>query len=146
MIERTLFSPYHDAFRDAFRRFVDKEVAPFHEAWEEQGYVARELWNKAGANGYLCPTMPEEYGGAGADKLYSVIQMEELARGGFTGVAFSPAQWTRLNAVFTTGVCDWSKPGVQQQQAQSEWMTPLNFKTAPGQGVLMGPAPTSTRM
>lgn len=88
MIERTLFSPDHDAFRDAFRRFVDKEVAPFHEAWEEQGYVARELWNKAGANGYLCPTMPEEYGGSGADKLYSVIQMEELARGGFTGVGF----------------------------------------------------------
>lgn len=88
MIERTLFTPDHDAFRDAFRRFVDKEVAPFHEAWEEQGYVARELWNKAGANGYLCPTMPEEYGGSGADKLHSVIQMEELARGGFTGVGF----------------------------------------------------------
>jgi alkylation response protein AidB-like acyl-CoA dehydrogenase len=88
MIERTLFTPDHDAFRDAFRRFVDKEVAPLHEAWEEAGYVDRALWNKAGANGYLCPTMPEEYGGAGVDKLYSVIQMEELARGGFTGVGF----------------------------------------------------------
>jgi alkylation response protein AidB-like acyl-CoA dehydrogenase len=88
MIERTLFSPEHDAFRDAFRRFVDKEIAPFHEAWEEAGYVDREVWRKAGANGYLCPTMPEEYGGAGVDKLYSVIQMEELARGGFTGIGF----------------------------------------------------------
>jgi alkylation response protein AidB-like acyl-CoA dehydrogenase len=88
MIPRTLFTPDHDAFRDAFRRFVDKEVAPFHEAWEEQGYVARALWRTAGANGYLCPTMPEAYGGAGADKLYSVVQMEELARGGFTGVGF----------------------------------------------------------
>jgi acyl-CoA dehydrogenase len=88
MIERTLFSAEHDAFRDAFRRFVDKEVAPHHEAWEEAGYVDRELWRKAGANGYLCPTMPEEFGGAGVDKLYSVIQMEELARGGFTGVGF----------------------------------------------------------
>jgi acyl-CoA dehydrogenase len=88
MIERTLFTPDHEAFRDAFRRFVDKEVAPFHEAWEEQGYVDRNLWRKAGENGYLCPTMPEAYGGAGVDKLYSVIQMEELARGGFTGVGF----------------------------------------------------------
>ncbi|RYF17688.1 MAG: acyl-CoA dehydrogenase [Comamonadaceae bacterium] len=88
MIERTLFTPEHEAFRDAFRRFVDKEVAPFHEQWEEDGYVDRELWRKAGANGYLCPTMPEEYGGAGVDKLYSVIQMEELARGGFSGVGF----------------------------------------------------------
>ncbi|MDE2605059.1 MAG: acyl-CoA dehydrogenase family protein [Burkholderiales bacterium] len=88
MIERTLFSPEHEAFRDVFRRFVDKEVAPLHEAWEDQGYVDRALWDKAGANGYLCPTMPEAYGGAGVDKLYSVIQMEELARGGFTGVGF----------------------------------------------------------
>ena len=88
MIERTLFSAEHEAFRDAFRRFVDKEVAPFHEAWEEAGYVDREVWRKAGANGYLCPTMPEAYGGAGVDKLYSVIQMEELARGGFTGIGF----------------------------------------------------------
>lgn len=88
MIDRTLFSPDHEAFRDAFRKFVDKEVAPFHEAWEEAGYVDRELWRKAGANGYLCPTMPEAYGGAGVDKLYSVLQMEELARGGFSGVGF----------------------------------------------------------
>ena len=88
MIERTLFNADHEAFRDTFRRFVEKEVAPFHEAWEEQGCVDRELWRKAGANGYLCPTMPEEYGGAGVDKLYSVVQMEELARGGFTGVGF----------------------------------------------------------
>jgi alkylation response protein AidB-like acyl-CoA dehydrogenase len=88
MIERTLFTPEHDAFRDAFRRFADKEIAPFHEAWEEAGYVDREVWRKAGANGYLCPTMPEAYGGAGVDKLYSVIQMEELARGGFSGIGF----------------------------------------------------------
>lgn len=88
MIERTLFSPDHDAFRDAFRKFMEKEIAPFHEAWEEQGYVDREVWRKAGANGYLCATLPEAYGGAGADKLYSVVQMEELARGGFTGIGF----------------------------------------------------------
>lgn len=88
MIERTLFNADHEAFRDAFRKFVDKEIAPFHEAWEEQGFVDREVWRKAGANGYLCPTMPEEYGGAGVDKLYSAIQMEELARGGFSGIGF----------------------------------------------------------
>ncbi|QJW84562.1 acyl-CoA dehydrogenase [Ramlibacter terrae] len=88
MIERTVFSPDHEAFRDAFRRFMDKEIAPFHEAWEEQGYVDREVWRKTGANGYLCATLPEAYGGAGVDKLYSVVQMEELARGGFSGIGF----------------------------------------------------------
>ncbi|MDB5944813.1 MAG: acyl-CoA dehydrogenase [Ramlibacter sp.] len=88
MIERTIFSPEHESFRDSFRRFMDREIAPHHEAWEEQGYVDREVWRKAGANGFLCLTMPEEYGGAGGDKLYSVAQMEELARGGFTGIGF----------------------------------------------------------
>ena len=88
MIERTIFSNDHESFRDSFRRFIEREIAPHHEAWEEQGYVDRELWRKAGANGFLCMTMPEEYGGSGGDKLYSVAQMEELARGGFSGVGF----------------------------------------------------------
>jgi alkylation response protein AidB-like acyl-CoA dehydrogenase len=88
MIERTLYSADHEAFRDSFRRFAEREIAPHHEAWEEQGYVDREVWNKAGANGFLCMTLPEAYGGADADKLYSAVQMEELARGGFTGIGF----------------------------------------------------------
>jgi alkylation response protein AidB-like acyl-CoA dehydrogenase len=88
MIDRTLFNLDHESFRDSFRRFMDKEIAPYHDGWEEQGYVDRAVWNKAGANGYLCATMPEDYGGAGADKLYSVVQMEELARGGFSGIGF----------------------------------------------------------
>ena len=88
MIERTLFTPDHETFRDSFRRFCDKEIAPFHADWEEQGYVDREVWRKAGANGFLCMTMPEEYGGAGADKLYAVVQMEELSRGGYSGIGY----------------------------------------------------------
>ncbi|MES2972849.1 MAG: acyl-CoA dehydrogenase family protein [Pseudomonadota bacterium] len=88
MIDRTLFTPDHEAFRDAFRRFMEKEIAPHHADWEDQGYVDRQVWNKAGENGFLCMTMPEEYGGAGADKLYSVIQMEELARGGYSGIGY----------------------------------------------------------
>ena len=89
MIERTLFSPDHEAFRDSFRRFIEKEIVPFHAAWEEQGYVDRAVWNKAGENGFLCLSMPEEYGGAGADRLYSVVEFEELARAGTTGIGFS---------------------------------------------------------
>ena len=88
MIERTLFNTDHEAFRDSFRRFVEKEITPFHEGWEEQGYVDREVWRKAGENGFLCMTMPEEYGGAGADKLYSVAQMEEISRAGVSGIGF----------------------------------------------------------
>ncbi len=88
MIERTIFSQDHIAFRDSFRRFVDKEIVPFHAQWEEQGYVDREVWRKAGENGFLCTSMPEQYGGAAADKLYSVVMMEELARANASGIGF----------------------------------------------------------
>lgn len=88
MIERTLFNADHEAFRDSFRKFVEKEIAPHHEAWEEQGYVDRAVWRKAGENGFLCMTLPEAYGGSEADRLYSVVQMEEIARTGFTGIGF----------------------------------------------------------
>ena len=88
MIDRTLFNADHEAFRDSFRRFVEKEITPLHDSWEDQGYVDREVWRAAGANGFLCMTMPEEYGGAGADRLYSVAQMEEIARAGVSGIGF----------------------------------------------------------
>jgi alkylation response protein AidB-like acyl-CoA dehydrogenase len=88
MIDRSLFNADHEAFRDSFRRFTEKEIAPFHAEWEEQGYVDREVWRKAGANGFLCMTMPEQYGGASADKLYSVVQMEELSAGFYSGIGF----------------------------------------------------------
>ena len=88
MIERSLFTPDHESFREAFRRFMEKEIAPFHAQWEEQGYVDRAVWRKAGDNGFLCMSMPEVYGGSGADALYAVVQMEELARGGFTGIGY----------------------------------------------------------
>jgi alkylation response protein AidB-like acyl-CoA dehydrogenase len=88
MIPRSVFTLDHESFRDSFRRFLDKEVAPFHAQWEEQGYVDREVWRKAGANGFLCMSMPEQYGGSDADMRYSIIQMEELAQGGFSGIGF----------------------------------------------------------
>ena len=80
MIPRSLFTPEHETFRDSVRRFMQEEVVPHDERWQEQGYVDREVWLKAGANGFLCASMPEAYGGAGADRLYSVVLMEEQAR------------------------------------------------------------------
>jgi acyl-CoA dehydrogenase len=89
MIARKLFSPEHEEFRASFRKFLEKEVIPHHEAWEEQGYVDREVWQKAGANGFLCPSMPEAYGGSGADRLYSMVMMEETAKARASGLGFS---------------------------------------------------------
>lgn len=95
---------------------------------------------------YLKPSLsPRQVAGGPRTEDVLKCQLKPLNQADYTGVTFTPTQWTRLNTVFSTGVCDWSKPGVQQQEAQSDWMTPLNFKAAPGQGVPMGPAPTSTR-
>ncbi|WP_151638194.1 MULTISPECIES: acyl-CoA dehydrogenase family protein [Noviherbaspirillum] len=88
MIPRTLFAEEHEMLREAARRFMETEVAPHNERWEEQGYVDRKVWLKAGAAGFLCASMPEQYGGAGGDKLYSVVLMEEQARIGCTGLGF----------------------------------------------------------
>jgi acyl-CoA dehydrogenase len=89
MIPRTLFSPEHETFRDSARRFMEEEVKPRDEKWQEQGYVDRDVWLKAGANGFLCMTMPEEYGGAGADRLYSMVLIEEQARANITSLGWS---------------------------------------------------------
>ena len=88
MIPRKIFSAEHDTFRDSVRRFMEQEVAPHDERWQEQGYADREVWRKAGANGFLCASMPEEYGGAGADKLYSIVLMEEQARANNSTLGF----------------------------------------------------------
>ena len=88
MIERTLFSPEHEMWRDTVRRFVEKEIVPYHAQWEEEGIVPRELWLKAGEAGMLCCTVPEEYGGIGGDYLYDVVVFEELWRAGASGPGF----------------------------------------------------------
>jgi len=88
MIPRTLFNSDHEMFRDALRKFLEKECAPRHAQWEEEGLVSRDAWLKAGEQGFLCPCVSPEYGGAGADYLYSAIVMEEVSRMGLTGIGW----------------------------------------------------------
>jgi acyl-CoA dehydrogenase len=88
MIERTLFREEHDIFRASVRKFVEREIVPFHAKWEEDGVVPRELWLKAGAAGLLCCTVPEAFGGMGLDYLFDVVVFEELWRSGASGPGF----------------------------------------------------------
>jgi alkylation response protein AidB-like acyl-CoA dehydrogenase len=88
MIERSLFREEHEIWRTTVRRFVEKEIAPFHAQWERDGIVPRELWLKAGAQGMLCCTVPEQYGGLGLDYLFDVVVFEELWRVGASGPGF----------------------------------------------------------
>ncbi|CDM25254.1 Acyl-CoA dehydrogenase [Castellaniella defragrans 65Phen] len=88
MIERRLFGPEHEMFRDTVRKFIDREIRPYHEQWEKDGIVSRDVWLKAGEAGLLCCTVPEAYGGLGLDYLFDVIVFEEIARCGYTGPGF----------------------------------------------------------
>ena len=89
MIPRTVFDSEHDLLREQVRRFFEREVAPDYASWEKQGYVPREFWRKAGAAGLLCTSVPEQYGGLGADRKYAAILLEEQARGSWTAPGLS---------------------------------------------------------
>ncbi|MBL7225219.1 MAG: acyl-CoA dehydrogenase family protein [Desulfobacteraceae bacterium] len=81
------YTEEHRIFRQAVRKFCEKEVIPHADEWEEAGIVPKSVWKKMGEQGFLCMDVPEEYGGVGVDFLYSVILTEELARTGNTGLA-----------------------------------------------------------
>ena len=89
MLPRNLFNAEHEAFRETVRKFYAKEVVPNIEKYEQQQHVDRELWNKAGAMGLLCATMPEAYGGSSVDRLYSMILIEEQAYAMDSSTGFS---------------------------------------------------------
>ncbi len=85
-MRRTLFAEEHELFRQSVRTFVEKEIAPHHLAWEAAGTVPRELFLAAGALGFLCMSVPEEYGGGGAEDFrYNLIIGEEVQRAGVAG-------------------------------------------------------------
>jgi alkylation response protein AidB-like acyl-CoA dehydrogenase len=89
LIPRALFSSELEDFRTSFRRFLEQEVLPQHDAWEEQQCVSREIWKRAGELGFLCVTMPEQYGGAGVDRRYGAVMIEEQSYSGASGLGFS---------------------------------------------------------
>src|SRR3989344_2326095 len=109
MIERTLFQPDHQAFADSFRRFIDKEVTPHHAAWEDQGYVSREVWSQAGANGIGFGLHSEivapyilHYGTEAQKQKY----LPQMASGAVVGaIAMSePAAGSDLQGIKTTAI------------------------------------------
>lgn len=82
-------SPEHVAFRDTVRRFLEKEVAPHLDAWEEHGCFDRMLFLKAGEAGLLVPGAPAELGGSDADASFAAIVVEEAAGYSHFGLALS---------------------------------------------------------
>ena len=80
------FTESHELFRQSLRAFIDKEVHPNIDQWEEDRRIPREVWKKMGDMGFLGLSYPEEYGGSNLDFFYDVVFNEELGRvnsGGF---------------------------------------------------------------
>ncbi|MCI4676294.1 acyl-CoA dehydrogenase family protein [Candidatus Mycolicibacterium alkanivorans] len=88
--ERTLFEPEHDLFRESYRAFLERHVAPYHDQWEKQKIVDRGVWLEAGKQGFLGMAVPEEHGGGGnPDFRYNTIVAEETVAGRYSGLGFS---------------------------------------------------------
>ncbi len=99
------FKEEHELFRDSVRKFLQKEVVPFINTWEEERRIPKEIFKKMGEQGYLGLNFPEEYGGIGADFWYSVVFLEEIAKVGAGGfpTAVSVHQYMAINHIFRAG-------------------------------------------
>lgn len=132
-MERTIFTEEHDQFREMVRGFLETEVAPFHEEWEKDGMVPREVWKKAGAQGLLCTDVPTEYGGGGvADFRYNAIKTEEICRIGASGIGF-PLHDDVVVPYFLKYASDEQKQRFLPGMASGETITAIAM-TEPGTG------------
>ncbi len=88
-IKRTIYNTEeHEMLRKTMQQFIEKEIAPYHAQWEEDGMVSREVWKKAGEMGLLCLDVATEYGGSGLDFSFNALITEEMSRAGYTGPGF----------------------------------------------------------
>jgi alkylation response protein AidB-like acyl-CoA dehydrogenase len=79
MLKRTIYDEEHEIFRKSVRAWAEKEVFPHSEKWREEGCVSREIWKRAGEEGFLCMYADEKYGGLGLDDFrYDMILVEEI--------------------------------------------------------------------
>ena len=99
---RPTFTDEHEMLRRTVRAFVEKEVVPHVDAWEETGGIPRAFWRRLGELGLLGLEFPTEYGGGGGDFLSSVVLGEEMARCRSGGVAFSVLVHTDMSSPWLT--------------------------------------------
>jgi acyl-CoA dehydrogenase len=141
--QRSVLTPEHEMFRTQVRRFVEKEIAPFHREWERVGLVPRELWRKAGEQGLLCTMLAEEYGGAGGDFGHAAVVLEELARVNASGVAFQ-LHSDIVVPYFATYASEAKKREWLPKMASGELITAIAM-TEPGMGSDLKAVRTSAR-
>jgi alkylation response protein AidB-like acyl-CoA dehydrogenase len=146
-MQRTLFEEEHELFRDSVRAFIAKELVPHHEAWEEAGIVDRDLFTKAGAQGFLGMAVPQDLGGGGvSDFRYNVVIAEEVQRGGVNAAGLG---WTLHNDIclpyFLTLATDEQKARWLPRICSGELITAIAM-TEPGIGSDLASMTTTARL
>ncbi len=132
-MNRTLYTDEHLMFRDAFRRFVEKEIVPHHEQWEHEGIVPRAVWQKAGSLGFLCFDAPEELGGMGVeDYRYHALLAETLAFAGASGIGFGLHSSIVLPYIMQFGNAEQQARWIPKM-VSGEWITAIAM-TEPAAG------------
>ena len=112
-----LFTDEHELLRKSLRSFIDREINPHVEAWEEERiFPAHELFKKLGNEGFLGLTKPEEYGGANLDYSYAIVLAEELGR--------IPSGGVSLAIGVQTDMCTPALARFGSDELRKEWLTP----------------------
>ncbi len=144
---RALFTDEHEAFREAFRAFVAKEVSPHYLEWEAAGIAPRDLYTSAGRFGFTGMSIPERYGGGGSDDFrFNQVIGEELAAAGIGGAGLGLTLHNDITAPYFAEYCTEAQsdrwlPGI----ASGQLITAIAM-TEPGTGSdLAGIASTAIR-
>jgi citronellyl-CoA dehydrogenase len=95
-LSHPIFTPEHDELRTAVRRFVETELAPHVDEWEDAGYFPDEVFRRAGELGFLGLHYPERWGGSGGDLAAEVVFVEELAKAGCGAIAMAVSVQTDM--------------------------------------------------
>lgn len=146
-MKRTLYNDDHLAFGASFRSFIAKEITPHYLEWEKEGISPKNLYAKAGSNGFLGMAIPEQYGGGGIkDFRFNAIIAEELAAAGISGSGAGLTLHNDITTPYYTDICNDEQkarwlPGI----ASGELVTAIAM-TEPGTGSdLAGIATTARR-
>jgi alkylation response protein AidB-like acyl-CoA dehydrogenase len=145
-MRRTLFDADHEAFRESFRTFLDKEVVPHQVEWDAAGIVPRELFTTAGRSGFLGMDVPESYGGGGvADFRFNTVIAEEVMRCGAAAAGLGISLHNDICLPYFLAYCDEEQkrrwlPGI----ASGELITAIAM-TEPGIGSDLASMSTTAR-
>jgi len=118
------FTEEHEVFRESFKDFLQKEVVPHIDKWEETGTIERFIWKKFGEMGYFGLSTPEEYGGLDLDLFYTIIFLEEMQK--INSGGFAAAMWAHEYLAMT----HLNKEGNHQQK--------LNYLVPSVEGDMIG--------